>query len=337
MAIQNQGYRKDLNLSETTSEVKALNILGGEGIANDLRILQNNLRNTSELTYFDTQADNSDSFFIFPESVESIFTNGDIVNVNEDILFRIGSNLSTIIRFSKEKDYFVVQSDGLTKFKLSETINGTPVNIPITPTTLGYRTDPNDNSTFVPNGPDHPNNVHFKFIRKNPVLKENLRNFIKPEIQDGVGEFSWVSDVNSSFDDASLNIDNARYFIDKKYQNGFDVTTDRDIKFEGVVTTGDPANFNTSSSQLTNDKSPGVFIGGTRAFSSNDQPWEEVGTSLVTESEEISVGELTFNGDIKIEGIDVNTQSSLALKEYSHKLPVVINGITYFVLLKKDP
>ena len=45
MAIQNQGYRKDLNLSETTSEVKALNILGGEGIANDLRILQNNFWN----------------------------------------------------------------------------------------------------------------------------------------------------------------------------------------------------------------------------------------------------------------------------------------------------
>ena len=331
MAIQNQGYRKDLNLSETTSEVKALNILGGEGIANDLRILQNNLRNTSELTYFDTQADNSDSFFIFPESVESIFTNGDIVNVNEDILFQGGSS---IIRFSKEKDYFVVQSDGLTKFKLSETINGTPVNIPITPTTLGYRTDPNDNSTFVPNGPDHPNNVHFKFIRKNPVLKENLRNFIRPEIQDGVGEFSWVSDVNSSFDDASLNIDNARYFIDKKYQNGFDVTTDRDIKFEGVVTTGDPANFNTSSSQLTNDKSPGVFIGGTRAFSSNDQPWTETGSSLQTSSSEVSVGDLTFLGDVKIEGITpVNHASPVNVANWTHKIPVTIDGVTYYLLL----
>ena len=329
MAIQNQGYRKDLNLSETTSEVKALNILGGEGIANDLRILQNNLRNTSELTYNDI----SGGFFVFPESVESIFTNGDVVTVNEDILFQGGSN---IIRFSKEKDYFVVQSDGASKFKLSETIDGTPVVIPITPTTLGYRTDPNDNSTFVPNGPDHPNNVHFKFIRKNPVLKENLRNFIKPEIQDGVDEFSWVDDVNSSFDTASLNIDSAKYFIDKKYRNGSDLTTDRDIKFEGVVTTADPANLNTSLGQLGNERSPGVFIGGTRAFSSNDQPWEEVGTSLVTESEEISVGELTFNGDIKIEGIDVNTQSSLPLSEYTHKLPVVINGITYFVLLKKD-
>ena len=338
MAIQNQGYRKDLNLDETTNETRALNLLAGAGIAGDLRILQNNLRNTSELTYFDTQGDNSDSFFIFPESEESIFTNGDVVTVNEDILFQGGSN---IIRFSKEKDYFVVQSDGLTKFKLSETIDGTPVNIPITPTILGYRTDPTDNSTFVPNGPDYPNNVHFKFIRKNPVTKENVRNIIKPEIQDAVGQFSWTDDINSPFDASSSNIDRAKYFIEKKFRNGSDVTTDRDIKFEGTLTSADPANLNSGESGLNNSKSPGVFIGDTRAFSSNDQPWEEVGTSLVTESEEVSVADLTFNGDIKIEDIDVNTfPSSFSpgskTDGYTHKLPVVINGVTYFVLLKKD-
>ena len=336
MAIQNQGYRKDLNLSETTSEVKALNILGGEGIANDLRILQNNLRNTSELTYFDTQADNSDSFFIFPESVESIFTNGDVVTVNEDILFRSGSNLSTIIRFSKEKDYFVVQSDGASKFKLSETIDGTPVAIPITQPILGYRTDPTDNSTFVPNGPDYPNNVHFKFIRKNPVTKENVRNIIKPEIQDAVGQFSWTDDINSPFDASSSNIDRAKYFIEKKFRNGSDVTTDRDIKFEGTLTSADPANLNSGESGLINSKSPGVFIGDTRAFSSNDQPWTETGSSLQTQSSEVSVGDLTFIGDVKIEGITATNQSSnVNPTSYTHKLPVVIDGVTYFVLLQQ--
>ena len=327
MAIQNQGYRKDLNLSETTSEVKALNILGGEGIANDLRILQNNLRNTSELAYSAI----SGGFFTFPETVESVYTNGDVVTVNEDIVAEVtsGTIATGVIRLSKNKDYFVVESDGLTKFKLSETVNGTPLSFSNL-FSLGYLSDPNDGTTYVPND--------FKFIRKNPVLKENLRNFIKPEVQDAVGEFGWVDDVNSSFDTASLNIDSAKYFIEKKYRNGLngesDITTDRDVKFEGVVTTADPAGSNTSLDQLDNERSPGVFIGGTRAFSSNDQPWDEVGTSLVTESEEVSVGELTFNGDIKIEGIDVNTQSSLPLSEYTHKLPVVIDGITYFVLLK---
>ena len=51
MAIQNQGYRKDLNLEETTVDTQALNNLAGAGIADDLRIMQNNLRNTSILEY----------------------------------------------------------------------------------------------------------------------------------------------------------------------------------------------------------------------------------------------------------------------------------------------
>ena len=42
MAIQNQGYRRDLNLSETTDDEKALDNLMGTGISNDLRYLQNN-------------------------------------------------------------------------------------------------------------------------------------------------------------------------------------------------------------------------------------------------------------------------------------------------------
>ena len=45
MAKQNQGYRRDLNLDETTVDTQALNNLAGAGIAADLRIIQNNLRN----------------------------------------------------------------------------------------------------------------------------------------------------------------------------------------------------------------------------------------------------------------------------------------------------
>ena len=44
MAIKfgNQGYRRDLNLSETVSEAEAINNLGGAGISDDLRLIQNN-------------------------------------------------------------------------------------------------------------------------------------------------------------------------------------------------------------------------------------------------------------------------------------------------------
>ena len=155
-----------------------------------------------------------------------------------------------------------------------------------------------------------------------------------PEVQDAFGEFSWTSDINNSFDVAGSNVDTAKYFISKKYRNFNDTTTDREIKYEGSVTSADPANLNSGTSGLSDPKSPGVFIGDTRAFSSNDQPWTETGSSLQTSSSEVSVGDLTFLGDIKIEGISPIAQSSnVNVTSYTHKLPVVIDGVTYYLLL----
>ena len=49
--LGNQGYRRDLNLGETESEIEVINNLGGAGIADDLRLIQNNLRNTSKIGF----------------------------------------------------------------------------------------------------------------------------------------------------------------------------------------------------------------------------------------------------------------------------------------------
>ena len=51
MPIQNQGYRQDLNFLEHANDTLALSNLGGVGLAQDLRIIQNNLRNTSRLPF----------------------------------------------------------------------------------------------------------------------------------------------------------------------------------------------------------------------------------------------------------------------------------------------
>ena len=48
----------------------------------------------------------------------------------------------------------------------------------------------------------------------------------------------------------------------------------------------------------------------------------------------MSVGDLTFLGDIKIEGISPVAQTSnVNVTSYTHKLPVVIDGVTYYLLL----
>ena len=305
MAKQNQGYRKDLNLDETTVDTQALNNLAGAGIANDIRIIQNNLRNTSSLAY----SSNSNGFFVFPESVEAIFTNDDVVSVGTTV--SIGSTT-----LQPSIDYYICNSNGETQFKISTTSSSSAVGV----------------STISISGTPSP--VAFDIIRKNPVHKENLRNFIVPEVQDALGEFSWTSNLNGSFDSTAGNIDTAKYFIDKKYRNLSDTTTDREIKYEGTVTSADPANLNQNTIGLADAKSPGVFIGDTRAFSSNDQPWTETGSSLQTSSSEVSVGDLTFLGDIKIEGISpVNHASPVDVANWTHKMPVTIDGVTYYILL----
>ena len=305
MVKQNQGYRKDLNLDETTIDTQALNNLAGAGIAADLRIIQNNLRNTSTLAYNSI----SNGFFTFPESVEAIFTNDDVVSVGTTV--SIGSTT-----LQPSIDYYICNSNGETQFKLSTTSSSSAVGV----------------STITISGTPSP--VAFDIVRKNPVHKTNLRNYIVPEVQDAVGQFSWPGDLNGDFDTTAGNIDSAKYFINRKYRNLSDTTTDREIKFEGTVTSADPANLNQNTTGLADAKSPGVFIGDTRAFSSNDQPWTETGSSLQTSSSEVSVGDLTFLGDIKIEGINpVNHASAVDVANWTHKMPVTIDGVTYYILL----
>ena len=305
MVKQNQGYRKDLNLDETTIDTQALNNLAGAGIAADLRIIQNNLRNTSTLAYNSI----SNGFFTFPESVEAIFTNDDVVSVGTTV--SIGSTT-----LQPSIDYYICNSNGETQFKISTTSSSSAVGV----------------STISISGTPSP--VEFDIVRKNPVHKTNLVNYIMPEVQDAVGQFGWPADLNGAFDTTSGNVDSAKYFINRKYRNLSDTTTDREIKFEGTVTSADPANLNLNTLGLADAKSPGVFIGDTRAFSSNDQPWTETGSSLQTSSSEVSVGDLTFLGDIKIEGISpVNHASAVDVANWTHKIPVTIDGVTYYLLL----
>ena len=177
MVKQNQGYRKDLNLDETTIDTQALNNLAGAGVAADLRIIQNNLRNTSTLAYNSI----SNGFFTFPESVEAIFTNDDVVSVGTTV--SIGSTT-----LQPSIDYYICNSNGETQFKISTTSSSSAVGV----------------STISISGTPSP--VDFDIVRKNPVHKTDLRNYIVPEVQDAVGEFSWPGDLNATFDTTALSI-----------------------------------------------------------------------------------------------------------------------------------
>lgn len=302
MVKQNQGYRKDLNLEENPNDTLALNNLGGAGIANDLRIIQNNLRNTSSLSYDSL----SDGFFSFPNN-EFVYTNNDVVGVSTSV--NVGSTTLTV-----DTEYFVCNSNGETRFKLSTT-----------PSSSGL-------STVIVTG---VGTTAFSFIRKDPVTQDNIINYITPEIQDNEN-FTYLGgdSINDTFLNVSATNELSRYFIGKKYRSDEDTNTDKDINFEGIVSINDPVRINEIASGLSTSKSPGVFIGDTRAFSSDNNPWSEVGTALSTVSVEVSIAELNFSDDIVIEGITPTAATSVLASSFTHKLPVVINGETYYLLLR---
>jgi hypothetical protein len=444
--IANQGYRKDLNLVEGLDDSATWNNLYQAGLSNDLAILRNNLRNTSQLGIssltLDTSAVGLASFFSFQksntspytngEARELVFTNDDVVGFSHTVTFGTGAGATSVVGGSSP-NYYVCSSNGLDKFKISvrasnETVGaGLVVGVStiheITsypPETIGGRTwaasgsiikfahdgrkdlsrsndsfsnltasggtgsgavwntsdygatiefandaaDPTGKaigsnyrvgdvltltSTMIGGGSDIKITItdvqDFRIIRKDPVIRNNLTNFIPPEIQDD-SNFSWLNgEIVPVFQQTASNSDTANYFIGKKYRSNADTITPKDIKLEGSSTVDDPANSNTSQANINASDSPGVFIGATRAFSSDNNPWEKIGTAgasdatLRTQSYQSSIGELEFRDDIEITGVSQVTVSSSTLGSYSPgtkdlwKVPVVINGETYFLLL----
>ena len=117
----------------------------------------------------------------------------------------------------------------------------------------------------------------------------------------------------------------------------------------------DPKNYNQTGDLVTNKgitgaPAPGIYIGDTRAFSSDNNPWVESGGTgsvdgkLTTESEEVSIGELAFldgNNSMVITGEivdDVSTVSGVVASSFTHKIPIQVqdgsgNKESFYLLL----
>jgi len=408
MARANQGVRQDLNFQEIENEVVALGNLSEVGLANDLRIIQNNLRNTSHLA-FNSVITSTDEFIFNTDKTLSItsgtaeskgsstevtievspayntysgevititgfvgtasdifngtyqttkvgtggttltylktnsvfdgagtlsgsgtavinsgtnfvYTNDDIVSPSIDV--SVGSTT-----LSAGTNYFICKSDAETKFQVS-----------FTPSTniAGINTV---DITAVP--------AQFDFIRQEPVAKRSITNFQQPEIQDEqeFGQYL-VSGINATMDATQVFGENANYFITKKYKGTEDTSVDTEMKFEGTVNLFDPVGFNANSGDLTNPKSPGIFIGNTRAFSADNNPWTPSLPDLVTDSYEVSIADLEFavgdaassnaNHGLNIEGISQQSTGSAASFNFTHKIPVTIDGETYYLLMEQS-
>tara|TARA_B100000927_G_scaffold291394_1_gene293362 strand:+ start:8153 stop:9445 length:1293 start_codon:yes stop_codon:yes gene_type:complete len=305
-----------------------------EGTSNDLKTFSFSI---SGVEYTATYSDVSNiTFSILSQDLFS-FTKGDVVTVSEDVNFKKGINTINPPFFTKGTEYYVIESDGLTKFKLSTTPNGNTVDNRLN--TFNY----NAGERLVPD--------NFYFIRKDAVLQEQIVNYIRPEIQDPEFTYLGGNTINGAMDLTQANIESAEFFMSKKYRGDKDTTTSEPISFEGSVVINDPHNYNSISSKITDNtplrRPPGVYIGDTRSFSSDNNPWDKSGAELNTSSEEVSIGELTFldgNNSMVVTGIDNDVStltSSIDASSFTHKIPVKIedgngNQETYFLLLNKS-
>ena len=232
--IPNQGYRQDLSLQETPADDTALNNIGGSGIAGDLRIIQNNLRNISTIGYSSI----TDGFFI-NTTRDYTFTNDDPITVSSTINFS-GEGILGV-----SSTYYVCNSNTIDKFKLSLRPSTHSSGL----STVGFAGTPGSS---------------FNFTRSDAVVRDNLINLVKPpNLMDE--DFSYIrsQSMNDIFSETQDNIENTNYFITKKYRGNEDTTSSKTIKFEGIVKTADPLAFNDSATDLDDAKSPGVFIGDT--------------------------------------------------------------------------
>jgi hypothetical protein len=173
---------------------------------------------------------------------------------------------------------------------------------------------------------------------------------------------------NQNFDYLESTLDGANFFRLKKYKRSASNTFDENpIKIEGDLKTLDPDNANTGTEKIFTETSPGIFIidpSSTkdnivklRSFSDNTSPWELNGNVLeysaqslvtpnggVTQSQALagqtmSIGNLILKGGINPIAID-NLQNIIAengnlkpSQKFTHKLPVIINGEEYNILL----
>ena len=420
MTVQNQGFRIDLSLSESKQDDAAWDNLYNPGISKDLAILVNNLRNQSILglnneqfkTKINLTTNNTNNsqygvgdgttykaphFFTCTteendELTDSTFTNGDIVQIDRTVVFKIGthdgtdriagvagpndSNVGTYT-LSKGTNYYVCSSNARDSFKLSDKhpISGISTiaifDIDLDATNAQINPDTNEAGG---------NATTYNFIRNDGVVSQNLEFFIRPDTLDD--EFSYLGSesINSTFNSNLNAYEYSEILILKKYKNNESIKTDRDIKFEGSVRVKDPNDYNANDTnhplkKSTNDKwnntpdAPGVFIGDTRAFSTDNNPWAKNDDMFSTEShaDEFTIGDLEFggvidpsdnsitDGKIKIDGLElVNANSETELIDITgneltgsnlgvylngnnvYKFPMIINGETFFVLVQRE-
>lgn len=307
MALAFQGFTIKNSLAESFFDRAIFDNLAGIPVGSDIALLVNNKRNSSSLTI--TGSNISGSSIIVPGSL-AVFSNRTRITIDN----------STV-------DYYVKNSNGVDTFQLSTVLDlSNTVDTP--PTGIYTRSDAISLSNIS----------NFSSKRRKAVVGGIL--ITTNDLLGGVTPKALLSSLEANlafYKFRTLNsLNKTTNFLGRKLlkTNGLSIIKDPD----GVI-----------QSQGITDTGPGLFIynaatnSGVRAFSSNANPWSDSGNGyLQSTALQITVGKLTISNSSNLVleakagaslSANVSPPQSLATS-FTHKLPIIIDGETYFLCLK---
>lgn len=308
-----QGFVRDLNLIESDTgalDRGILDNLGGANITTDLLLFDGNFKFVSKLISSDYSVDASNVVTVSGEG-KVAFSDGTKISLE-----------SEATNFNHE----VFDSNGIDKFKVKNSSGTT-----ITPSGTLRR---NDGVSF-----NNLSNLSSKRLETNPSAST------------GIGADDGASDLFNEFSSASqVDYINGQlglyYYKRERIPLTFeDSSFDSTVNFRGSVMIVDN---DATVSTVPGASTPGLFIvdannpsaGATRAFSDASNPWDDTVSGVLSTTEANSQPNVLKLNPVSNNSPNFQTGSNLIVSEtnavssYNFKLPVTINGETFFLLLK---
>jgi hypothetical protein len=314
-----QGFVRTLNFQESDTgalDRGILDNLGGLNITDDLKLFDGNSKFTSKLDAADYTVANN------------------IVTVSGEgkTAFSDGTKLS-FAAAPASFIYTVFNSNGVDTFQVKNAAGAT-----VTPAGILRRSD------FVTQ--TNLSNLSVKRLETNGGISSGIS-----VDSDGGGDVfnSYQANTQVAYIEDKLGL---FYYKRSRIPRNYELSTfSVPVKFSGAITIMSSV---ATSGTVPSDTSPGLFIvdasnpsaTAVRAFSDSSNPWSEVSGALHTDEDNAQASRLFFDPVTQpttpnIKTVNASgTQVTLVATETNvvssatHKLPVEVNGETYFLLLK---
>lgn len=311
------GFAKSNNLIENELDRLAIqNLLPNlQGIADDVALLVNNIRNESSLEIKNTEI--AGSIITIVNTIDefktrsNVFTNKDLVDV-----YHLG------VKQNVDK-LTVIDSNAVDRFSLS-TDGVTPMDLTTLKDLGGVLTVIRNDAVFLDNF-TYVGISDIDYVDVNTIVLGNIFTF--ETVQEPAETLSTLlSDIDFTIRSREI-----------KYRTDGSLTLEQELVAEGsFIASGDVSSAgDTPGLYITDATSPVDNIVAVRAFSNDNNPWTQNGGDLETEASAVTIGNLVFNQKIEINGLNVSTEFGAISDVFTHKLPIKIDGQTYFICLNK--